>query len=237
MSNTDWLAAASALLLAFLGLRWAAGFAARRRDAPLTAPRVHPAALSRAQQDTLRTLALQGQKIAAIKQLRELTGMGLKDAKDYVEALAQPGGMPESQSLYPDGFAPERKAGLPLSRAQEDELRDLVARNQKIEAIKRVREATGLGLKECKDYVENLGNAAAGDYSSSAGGNWPAPAMPGAGWDGGQFAPPSLIVEDEARRLMGDSGKISAIKYVREQTGMGLKEAKDYVEELERRGW
>jgi ribosomal protein L7/L12 len=36
------------------------------------------------------------------------------------------------------------------------EITALVARGSKIEAIKRVRELTGLGLKEAKDYVDAL---------------------------------------------------------------------------------
>ncbi len=36
------------------------------------------------------------------------------------------------------------------------EVRSLLAQDKKIEAIKRTREATGLGLKEAKDYVEGL---------------------------------------------------------------------------------
>ena len=40
----------------------------------------------------------------------------------------------------------------------------------------------------------------------------------------------------EVRALLASGDKIAAIKRVRELTGMGLKEAKDYVEALERRG-
>lgn len=36
------------------------------------------------------------------------------------------------------------------------EVQALVAQGKKIEAIKRTREATGLGLKEAKDYVDGL---------------------------------------------------------------------------------
>lgn len=36
--------------------------------------------------EEIRALALAGKKIEAIKRLRALTGMGLKDAKDLVEA-------------------------------------------------------------------------------------------------------------------------------------------------------
>ncbi|UNU44869.1 hypothetical protein EAO27_01300 [Sphingopyxis sp. YF1] len=38
----------------------------------------------------------------------------------------------------------------------DDEIRDLIRQNRKIEAIKRMRERTGLGLAEAKDAVEAL---------------------------------------------------------------------------------
>ena len=38
----------------------------------------------------------------------------------------------------------------------DEEIRELVRQNRKIEAIKRLRDATGLGLKEAKDAVEAL---------------------------------------------------------------------------------
>lgn len=38
----------------------------------------------------------------------------------------------------------------------DEEIRDLIRQNRKIEAIKRLRDATGLGLKEAKDAVEAL---------------------------------------------------------------------------------
>lgn len=39
-------------------------------------------------------------------------------------------------------------------RIDEDEIRELIRQNRKIEAIKRVRDRTGLGLAEAKDAVE-----------------------------------------------------------------------------------
>lgn len=38
----------------------------------------------------------------------------------------------------------------------DDELKKLIVVGKKIQAIKELREATGLGLKEAKDYVDNL---------------------------------------------------------------------------------
>ncbi|WP_352420400.1 ribosomal protein L7/L12 [Proteiniborus sp.] len=43
-----------------------------------------------------------------------------------------------------------------ISDELKDELIRLVEENQKIKAIKKLREATGMGLKEAKDYVDSL---------------------------------------------------------------------------------
>lgn len=45
---------------------------------------------------------------------------------------------------------------------------------------------------------------------------------------------PPTDVEAEARMLVAAGRKIEAIKLVRDATGMGLKQAKDFVEDLER---
>ena len=66
-------------------------------------------------------------------------------------------------------WARERRTGTPLfaganrgvrvavmlEAAEEDEIRNL-ARENKIAAIKRVRELTGAGLREAKEYVDRL---------------------------------------------------------------------------------
>jgi hypothetical protein len=43
-----------------------------------------------------------------------------------------------------------------IDDALRDELRALSQRGKKIDAIKRLRKATGMGLKEAKDYVDEL---------------------------------------------------------------------------------
>ena len=54
--------------------------------------------------------------------------------------------------------APARSGGSRQEQSAQalDEVVDLLRKNQKIEAIKVLREATGLGLKEAKDAVEIL---------------------------------------------------------------------------------
>lgn len=82
-------------------------------------------------------------KIAAIKLCREATGMGLAEAKDFVERL-------ETSPDAPLPPAPE--AGALSSVA------DLLFAGRKIDAIKLYREQVkpGAGLKESKEAVEQL---------------------------------------------------------------------------------
>jgi ribosomal protein L7/L12 len=101
----------------------------------------------------------------------------------------------------------------PVDDATVREVTDLLARDRKIEAIKRLREATGAGLIEAKDRIE--------------------------AWDAGGPAattPETSAVLDElaveARRVRDSEGPIRAIKLVRERTGWGLADAKAYVDQL-----
>ena len=92
-------------------------------------------------------LLARGNKIEAIKRVRALTGLGLKEAKDYVESI--PAGPP----LPP---LPSAELTQPAASDTLAEVQSLAARGQKLEAIKRYRELTGVGLKEAKDYVDRL---------------------------------------------------------------------------------
>ena len=46
--------------------------------------------------------------------------------------------------------------GQPEPYSFPDEVRLLIARGKTIEAIRRIRELTGMGLKEAKDFVDQL---------------------------------------------------------------------------------
>ncbi|XGV95004.1 MAG: ribosomal protein L7/L12 [Leptolyngbya sp. BL-A-14] len=117
------------------------------------------------------------QKIAVLKGVRELTGLGLKEAKDLVEAAPTPltTGVNEAfaqhckQQLEAIGArvsifsnqssvnTPQQRlaANLPLSaQGNFDIILEAVPGVHKIVAIKAVRELTGLGLKEAKELVE-----------------------------------------------------------------------------------
>ena len=84
-----------------------------------------------------------GNKIEAIKLCREATGLGLAEAKDFVERLET---LPEAAVAS----APEAGALSPIA--------DLLFAGQKIQAIKLYREQVqpGAGLAEAKEAVERL---------------------------------------------------------------------------------
>ncbi len=85
------------------------------------------------------------QLIYAIKLYREVTGVGLAQAKSAVEAMARD----ESVSIP----APQTPFNDPLL---ETRIREMLIKRNKIEAIKIYRQAHGVGLKEAKDAVEQM---------------------------------------------------------------------------------
>ncbi len=95
-----------------------------------------------------------------------------------------------------------------------DEVLAALTRGNTIEAIKRLREATGLGLAEAKGLIDAHQRGVATITPTSR------PAQePGIGaWPTG--------VGEALRR----GNKIEAIRLLRAQTGLGLKDAKDAIE-------
>jgi ribosomal protein L7/L12 len=99
----------------------------------------------------------------------------------------------------------------PLEKAIEAEIRELLVLGDKIAAIKRYRQATGVGLAEAKTAVE---------FMESVG------SIPE------RLQPDSPELTQQIVDLLGRGEKIQAIKLHREQTGSGLKEAKEAVEHI-----
>lgn len=96
------------------------------------------------------------------------------------------------------------------------ELTTLIDNGQKIEAIQKYRERTGVGLAEAKSAIEQIGDRLSGA---------------GQPWDD-RTAEPRDSAEGEVLGLMRSGQKIAAIKRYRETHGGGLKEAKEAVEAL-----
>lgn len=92
-------------------------------------------------------LVAAGDKLQAIKLLREATGMSLVDAKNAIEAAAT--GAPLPWPPTPASGSATAAPGLPLP------VRQAAERGNRIEAIKLLRAHTGLGLKEAKDRLDH----------------------------------------------------------------------------------
>lgn len=129
------------ILLAAWGWFKFAGRAAAAPSAPL-APKQNWNSDSE-----VRLLLQRGEKIKAIQLLVADRRLGLKEAKDAVEALERTGVLP------PLGADVALRVLTPEAVA---EITSLVAAGRQIDAIRLYRELTGADLKESKEAVEAL---------------------------------------------------------------------------------
>jgi ribosomal protein L7/L12 len=104
----------------------------------------------------------------------------------------------------------------------DEHLKNLIDQWKIMEAVKLVRETKGLGLKESRDYINKF--------------------IRGEEFEGIAFesAEKEEIIEPEELdgkvfELLMKKRKIDAIKLVKENLNIGLKEAKDYVDEIEKK--
>lgn len=114
--------------------------------------------LSQAAIDRLADLILAGQKIEAIKDYKELTGQGLKESKDFIDALEDQvrDGKPASALLASAASSSSRLSVGNMPEEDAIKMTELIFAGQKIQAIKMYREAARIGLKESKDFIDAL---------------------------------------------------------------------------------
>ena len=99
----------------------------------------------------------------------------------------------------------------PLDQAGADEALALVRSNRKIQAVKLVREHTGMGLAEAKDTVDAIES-----------GQWvPAPGH-------------GISLADQARELLAQDRLAEAVTLVSRTTGMTETEASRFLDALDR---
>src|SRR6266851_3779562 len=115
---------------------------------------------------SVQELLREGRKIEAIKRYRQENGVGLKEAKDAVDRMAV--GLPIPNRIDDFDFNGKQPAdgddihdsfGDSSNYASDTlnvEIRNLLRTGNKINAIKRYREAKGVGLKEAKDVVDRI---------------------------------------------------------------------------------
>ena len=98
-----------------------------------------------------------------------------------------------------------------------------LAQGRTIDAIKQLREAHGLSLKEAKDIVDAHTQAR------------PAAASPSAAQRPTGFSASTAMgtVPDTVQHALAQGNKIEAIRLLRDHAGIGLKEAKDRVDALD----
>lgn len=103
----------------------------------------------------IERLVRAGNKIEAIKLFRQLTGAGLKEAKDVIDKLAEGDtGTAANYAATADRF--EITSDNADRAGQIEKIGQLLKTGNKIEAIKVYRQTFGVGLKEAKDAVEKL---------------------------------------------------------------------------------
>lgn len=129
-----------------------------------------------------------------------------------VKDQTAPIGRPKPKKIPSEGSTQILSSGL--TQGQESEIRQLVSRGQNFEAIKLLRQITNVGLKEAKEAIDEV---AAGRPLVLA-----------------PFEQKINGGDETIKALILQGRKIEAIKELREQTGLGLAEAKAEVERIER---
>jgi ribosomal protein L7/L12 len=105
---------------------------------------IDPTAAQQSPFEGLAVLLASGQKIRAIELYRQRTGVGLKQAKDAVEAYER------GKSVPPPTVRPSTPS------AADSEVLSLLRQGKKIAAIKLYREKSGVGLAAAKAAVEAI---------------------------------------------------------------------------------
>ncbi len=193
--------------------------------------------LSKDWQIAILELLEQGQKISAIKLTREQTGLGLKEAKDYVEeqqlclekqkavdALDQQKAADVQAMAVASLVDPKITSHLGLA----DYMEDCFRQNQQLLAIQEMIKFNGISQASATIQVNTWWDkwteeGLAPNYRPRLY-NQPADAA-----EGDCYGTEEAL-RDKLRELLTKGRKIEAIKQTRRHFGMGLKEAKEYVE-------
>lgn len=135
----------------------------------------------------------------------------------------------QDQTAKRPGIQTSETSGAKLEKSElKKSLLRLVQENKTIEAIKLLKNQQNLGLKEAKELIDEL--KATGNLASKAESR-PLIQNSDTGMSHLQIAAKDQL---ELAQLIRDGQKITAIKILREKTGLGLAEAKELVEKIEK---
>jgi ribosomal protein L7/L12 len=190
---------------------------------PEQAPTLTPPPSNLSDQEKEYLAMCKTNKIAAIKIYREKTGLGLKEAKDAVEAIVA------NQGTIPPNFF-EPTPPQPNTEPDQEHINNTLTKelfsylkDNPIGAIKLYREKTGVGLKESKDTIDAL---RAGQpitllppFTNTAAAK-PAP-------------DPNAQFRELLLATIHNEGTIAAIRLYREKTGASLYDGKNFIDALE----
>lgn len=137
-------------IFVFLTAFWIGRYLQDAKIQPTKAPRPKPLrtafpSLQASQKAEVEALIRKNERLKAIRLVRKYTGLGLKEAKNLIESLAVKD-FSSSQATSISGINPDLIW----------QLKQLILKNQRIEAIKLLRQQSGLGLKEAKEYIARL---------------------------------------------------------------------------------
>ena len=178
-------------------------------------------------EDTFKTLLLLTKQDGSTLQL-EVSSFEKDDCQTFLQQLTQP-----SKSSTPDTTASTEER--PTNHTEEappvppriettksldetsdtdtdiliEQIRTRLERDEKIQAVKDARDATGMSLKEAKEFVDMVEAESHEDRAASK------------------------DMHRQVAQYLQAGQKIQAVKYVREQTGLGLKEAKEFVDTID----
>jgi ribosomal protein L7/L12 len=103
---------------------------------------------------SIKNMAVAGNKMGAVKLMRDTFVIGLKQADEMVEAMQQ--GLQVDLS-HLEITTPPSGQSMVLDQTKLRQIIDMINSGDKIGAIKLFREITGLGLKDAKDAIDGIG--------------------------------------------------------------------------------
>jgi len=110
--------------------------------------------LEEAQRSDIISLVADRKNAAALALLRTHTGLSDEEAKPLIAGIQRR--LADAGHLKPGATLPEDDPLSGLEPDQRDKILAFIADGKKIAAIKELRAATGLGLKDSKDLVETI---------------------------------------------------------------------------------
>lgn len=203
-------------------------------------------------------LIKQDQEIEAIKLLRNKAGLGLKEAKDLVEALSMHAGSERSNETFSDtstfdsidhtfsniqhsqNFSSTSQTEYAFNNEDFENIMQLIHENRQVEAIKYIKDHSTMDLNQAKAMLDNLENnsnfAQFSEFLNQSKQNNFSSIQSSQTFsiniNGTEVTFKDQQLQ-ELKDLIQQNRKIEAVKYVKDHSDLGLKEAKDVVEQMQ----